>query len=68
MLAATAGIVVAGPLEFVQNLSGSTQFEKGRAAYGSGDYQTALRYGGHWPPKAMPWRSCGAGSGKHRRH
>jgi hypothetical protein len=49
MLAAIAGTAVAGPLEFVQDLSGSTQFEKGRAAYGSGDYETALRL---WRPLA----------------
>jgi TPR repeat protein len=39
MLAAIAGT----------DLSGSTQFEKGRAAYGSGDYGTALRL---WRPLA----------------
>jgi TPR repeat protein len=51
MLAAVAGAVtaVAEPLEFVLDLSGSTQFEKGRTAYGSGDYQTALRL---WLPLA----------------
>jgi hypothetical protein len=51
MLAAVAGAVtaVAEPLEFVQDPSGSTQFEKGRTAYGSGDYQTALRL---WLPLA----------------
>ena len=46
MLAAIAGTALAGPLD---DLFGSTQFEKGQAAYKGHDYVTAMRL---WLPLA----------------
>ena len=43
MLVALAGTTAAAPIEFFQNLFGSTQLEKGYAALQGGDYATATR-------------------------
>jgi len=40
---ALGGTAAAGPIEFFQNLFGSTQLEKGYAALQGGDYATAMR-------------------------